>query len=152
MCCESQHVYYCIVEYAQLHNCCILSQFWKHFKIKVRICVCACMRAYVFAFDSGLEGGQGITSTMLGDLVINRCLATTHHLSCPLAPLSPLFLCLSHPQLSPCSHCTALLLFPSQFLPCSHPFTPCHIILHILSLTIPFLTLISSPRNRCTCC
>lgn len=72
---------------------------------------------------SGLEGRQGTTSLMLGDLVINRCLATTHHLFCPLTPFFflslsfsfPLFV--SHPWILPSSWSTALLLS----LPSHHP-------------------------------
>lgn len=100
------------------------------------MCVCACV------CNSGLEGGQGSTSRMLGDLVINRCLATTHHLSCPLTlPSSStpptLFLCF------PPIHCSLAVLrccsyppppFSSPRFPITSP-SPLHIVSHYTFLS-----------------
>lgn len=99
--------------------------------MNLTVCTCVCV---IQAF----EGRQGITSRMLGDLVINCCLATTHHLSCPLThpPPFPPFLSLSLPSpLLPLLSLYCTVALPPLFSP-PHPFTPCHMILSTFSLTL----------------
>lgn len=85
----------------------------------------------VYLSGSDPQRGQGSRSKMLGDLVINRCLATTHHLSRPLTQHSPLPLPLILSLSLPCHisialtvlhRCSSPLSFPSVLsLPVTSP-------------------------------